>query len=206
MKLRPSNDRVVIKREKDLVQKFGTIIIRDTKPKKYAWGVVEEVGAGYASPNTGQVFDTVLKPGDRVLYPKGSCQSSTEHSLYKMGREDVIIDIVGERDVELYIRESEIIAMFNTVIGTLNPIVERLVNGIVIPAFDAVDDTLVHATAHYVGFGRRAGNGAFMPMSVRKGDTFIINKWDAWEFVIAEEDRNGYVIVKENEIIAVLEE
>jgi chaperonin GroES len=71
MKIRPLQDRVIVKRVKEEEKTKGGIIIPDTAKEKPAEGEVIAVGGG--KPNEkGQVRALEVKKGDRVLFGKYS--------------------------------------------------------------------------------------------------------------------------------------
>jgi chaperonin GroES len=92
MKIRPLNDRVVLKRLAEEEKSKGGIIIPDTAKEKPAEGEVVSVGKGKKLEN-GTVQTLDIKAGDRVLFSK---YAGTE---IKIGGEDFLImredDILG---------------------------------------------------------------------------------------------------------------
>jgi Co-chaperonin GroES (HSP10) len=86
MKIRPLNDRVVVRRieEKETVQ--GGIIIPDTAKEKPQEGEVVAVGQGKRLED-GKIFPLDVKVGDRVLFGK---YSGSEVPV-KIEGEDVLI-------------------------------------------------------------------------------------------------------------------
>jgi chaperonin GroES len=86
MKIRPLNDRVVVKRieEKETVQ--GGIIIPDTAKEKPQEGEILAVGPGKRLDD-GKLCPLDVKVGDRVLFGK---YSGSEVPV-KIGGEDVLI-------------------------------------------------------------------------------------------------------------------
>src|SRR5271155_4735752 len=71
MKFRPLHDRVVIRRLEGEEKTKGGIIIPDTVKEKPQEGEVVAVGPG-ARDESGKLTPVELKPGDRVLFGKGS--------------------------------------------------------------------------------------------------------------------------------------
>ena len=69
MKLRPLNDRVLIKRADEDTKTAGGIIIPDTAQEKPMQGIIMGVGPGARDDNGARVALTV-KNGDRVLSGK----------------------------------------------------------------------------------------------------------------------------------------
>jgi len=71
MKLRPLNDRVLIKRADEDVKSAGGIIIPDTATEKPMQGVVMGVGPGARDEKGDRVACSVVV-GDKVLFGKWS--------------------------------------------------------------------------------------------------------------------------------------
>jgi chaperonin GroES len=92
MKLRPLQDRVLIRRVEQEAKTSGGIIIPDTAQEKPMEGEVVAVGPG-ARDADGKLNPLDVKPGDRVLFGKWS---GTE---VKLDGEDLMImkesDIMG---------------------------------------------------------------------------------------------------------------
>ena len=97
MKIRPLQDRVIVKRLEEAVEKTkGGIIIPDTAKEKPQEGEVIAAGPG-ARDEAGKVQPLDVKAGDRVLFGKWS---GTE---VRIDGEDLLImkesDIMGVLDV-----------------------------------------------------------------------------------------------------------
>ena len=92
MKVRPLNDRILIRRIEEQETVKGGIIIPDTAKEKPQEGEVIAVGPG-ARDESGKLVPLDLKAGDRVLFGKWS---GTE---VKVDGEDLLImkesDIMG---------------------------------------------------------------------------------------------------------------
>ncbi|WP_295441640.1 co-chaperone GroES [uncultured Thiodictyon sp.] len=92
MKIRPLNDRVVIRRRDEERTSPGGILIPDSATEKPIQGEVLAVGNGKRLDN-GELRPLDLKVGDRVLFGK---YSGTE---VKVGGEEVLVmredDIMG---------------------------------------------------------------------------------------------------------------
>jgi chaperonin GroES len=92
MKIRPLNDRVVIRRRAEERTSPGGIVIPDTATEKPIQGEVIAVGNGKRLDN-GDLRPLDLKVGDRVLFGK---YSGTE---VKVGGDEVLVmredDIMG---------------------------------------------------------------------------------------------------------------
>jgi len=95
MKLRPLQDRVLIRRVEQEVKTSGGIIIPDTAKEKPMGGEVVAVGVGARDAN-GVLHAVDVKAGDRVLFEKWS------GSEIKLDGEDLMImkesDILGVID------------------------------------------------------------------------------------------------------------
>jgi chaperonin GroES len=92
MKIRPLQDRVIVKRLEEEEKTKGGIIIPDTAKEKPQEGKVIAVGKGKVTEE-GKVIPLDVKPGDRILFGK---YSGTE---IKIGGEEHLImreeDILG---------------------------------------------------------------------------------------------------------------
>ncbi len=95
MKLRPLQDRVLIRRVEPEAKTSGGIIIPDTAQEKPMEGEVVAVGAGVRD-ESGTLHPLDVKAGDRVLFGKWS------GSEVKLDGEDLMImkesDIMGVID------------------------------------------------------------------------------------------------------------
>ena len=92
MKIRPLQDRILVKRLDEEEKTKGGIIIPDTAKEKPQEGKVIAVGGGKVSED-GKVLPLDVKKGDRVLFSK---YSGTEVTLD--GEEHLIIredDVLG---------------------------------------------------------------------------------------------------------------
>jgi chaperonin GroES len=94
MKVRPLQDRVLVRRVAEEEKTKGGIIIPDSAKEKPAEGEVVAVGAGKAD-DKGKVRPLEVKKGDRVLFTKYSGNEvkidGHEHLLL---REDEVLAIV----------------------------------------------------------------------------------------------------------------
>src|SRR5438067_6259141 len=102
MKLRPLQDRVLIRRVEPETKTLGGIIIPDTAQEKPVEGEIVAVGPG-ARNETGKVVPLGVKAGDRILFGKWS---GTE---IKLDGEDLLImsesDIMGVIDAATLARK-----------------------------------------------------------------------------------------------------
>ena len=94
MKIRPLQDRIIVKRVDEEETTKGGIIIPDTAKEKPQQGKIVAVGPGTTSDN-GERIAPEVKKGDIVLYGK---YSGTEVKLdgkeFLMMREDDILGVV----------------------------------------------------------------------------------------------------------------
>ncbi len=95
MKLKPIQDRVIVKREEAEDKTAGGIIIPDTSKEKPSKGVIMAVGDG-ARDDKGNIIPMTLKVGDKVFFTKWG---GTE---IKIDNEDLLI-----------MKESDILAIIN---------------------------------------------------------------------------------------------
>ncbi len=76
MKIRPLQDRVVVKRKEEETKSAGGIVIPDSAAEKPSQGVVVAVGPGRVQEN-GTVRPVDLKVGDKVIFGKYSSNTIT---------------------------------------------------------------------------------------------------------------------------------
>jgi chaperonin GroES len=89
MKIRPLQDRVVVKRKEEETKTAGGIVLPGSAAEKPSQGVVVAVGPGRALDN-GTVRKVDLKVGDKVLF--GKYASNT----VKVGDDELLILSEGE--------------------------------------------------------------------------------------------------------------
>ncbi len=95
MKVKPLNDRVLVKRMEEVQVTKGGILIPDTAKEKPIEGKVIAVGPGKMS-DQGQRMALQLKEGDRVLFGKyAGTEIKMEGEEYLMMREEDILAIIG---------------------------------------------------------------------------------------------------------------
>ena len=95
MKVKPLNDRVLVKRMKPEEKAKGGIIIPDSAKEKPMEGKVVAVGAGRLDDN-GKRVELEVKPGDRVLIGKYTgTEIKIEDVEHVIVREDEILGIVS---------------------------------------------------------------------------------------------------------------
>ena len=95
MKIRPLQDRVIVKRVKEEEKTKGGIIIPDTAKEKPIEGQVVAVGNGKLREN-GQVRALDVKAGDRILFGKYSgTEVKLEGEEHLILREDDILAVLS---------------------------------------------------------------------------------------------------------------
>lgn len=94
MKLRPLNDRILVKRLEEVNTTKGGIIIPDSAKEKPAEGKVIAVGNGRRGED-GKRIALEIKKDDRVLFGKyGGTEIKLEGEEYLILREDDVLGIV----------------------------------------------------------------------------------------------------------------
>ncbi|MCB2184460.1 MAG: co-chaperone GroES [Desulfobulbaceae bacterium] len=94
MKIRPLNDRILVKRLASEEKTAGGIIIPDSAKEKPAEGEIIAVGAGKMN-DKGERVAMEVKVGDRVLFSKyGGTDVKIDGEDYLIMREDDILGIV----------------------------------------------------------------------------------------------------------------
>jgi chaperonin GroES len=94
MKLRPLQDRILVKRVKEEEKTKGGIIIPDTAKEKPAEGKVIAAGNGKLDEN-GKRIALEVKKGDRILFGKYSgSEVNIEAEEYLIMREDDVLGII----------------------------------------------------------------------------------------------------------------
>jgi chaperonin GroES len=94
MKVKPLNDRVLVKRTEELTVTKGGILIPDTAKEKPIEGKIVAVGPGKMSEQ-GQRMTLQVKAGDKVLFGKYSgTEIKVEGEEYLMMREEDILAII----------------------------------------------------------------------------------------------------------------
>jgi chaperonin GroES len=96
MKVKPLNDRVLVKRIEELQVTKGGIVIPDTAKEKPIEGKVIAVGPGKMS-DAGNRMTLQVKEGDRVLFGKyAGTEIKMEGEEYLMMREEDILAIIAD--------------------------------------------------------------------------------------------------------------
>jgi chaperonin GroES len=95
MKLRPLQDRILVKRVEEEEKTKGGIIIPDTAKEKPAEGKVEAVGNGKLGDD-GKRVPLEIKKGDRILFGKYSgTEVKIEGEEFLIMREDDVLGVIG---------------------------------------------------------------------------------------------------------------
>lgn len=94
MKLRPLQDRILVKRVEEEEKTKGGIIIPDTAKEKPAEGKVHAVGNGKVGDD-GKRVPLEIKKGDRILFGKYSgTEVKIEGEEYLIMREDDVLGVI----------------------------------------------------------------------------------------------------------------
>lgn len=94
MKLRPLNDRIVVKRVEEQEVTKGGIIIPDTAKEKPAEGKVVAVGNGKLGED-GKRIPLELKKGDRILFGKyGGAEINLDGEDYLIMNEGEVLGVI----------------------------------------------------------------------------------------------------------------
>jgi len=94
MKIRPLQDRVIVKRVEEEEKTKGGIIIPDTAKEKPQEGRVIAVGKGKANED-GKIVPLDVKEGDRILFGKyAGTEINVEGEEHLIMREDDILGIL----------------------------------------------------------------------------------------------------------------
>ncbi len=94
MKIRPLQDRIIVKRVEEEEKTAGGIIIPDTAKEKPQEGKVVAVGKGKVGED-GKVQPLDVKPGDKVLFGKyAGTEIKLEGEEHLIMREDDLLGVV----------------------------------------------------------------------------------------------------------------
>jgi len=94
MKLRPLQDRILVKRVEEETKTKGGIIIPDTAKEKPAEGKVVAVGNGKVGDD-GKRIPLEIKKGDRILFGKYSgTEVKIEGDEHLVMREDDVLAVI----------------------------------------------------------------------------------------------------------------
>ncbi len=95
MKIKPLQDRVIVKRLEEETKTAGGIIIPDTAKEKPQQGKVMAVGPGKVLEG-GTKVEMTVKKGDLVLFGKyAGSEVKIEGEEYIIMREDDILGVIG---------------------------------------------------------------------------------------------------------------
>ena len=96
MKIRPLNDRILVKRLEEEEKTAGGIIIPDSAKEKPAEGKIVAVGPGKLG-DSGERTAIDLKVGDKVLFSKyGGTDVKFDGEDYLIMREDDILGVLEQ--------------------------------------------------------------------------------------------------------------
>jgi chaperonin GroES len=94
MKLRPLQDRIIVKRLEEETKTAGGIFIPETAKEKPQRGEIIEVGNGKKTED-GKVLPLDVKKGDKVLFGKyAGTEIKLDGEEYLMMREDDILAVI----------------------------------------------------------------------------------------------------------------
>lgn len=94
-KIRPLQDRIIVRRLSDEEKTAGGIIIPDTAKEKPQEGEVIAVGNGKLL-DSGKVQPVEVKPGDKILFSKYSgTEIKIEGEEYLVVREEDILGVIS---------------------------------------------------------------------------------------------------------------
>jgi len=94
MKIRPLQDRVIVKRLEEEKKTKGGIIIPDSAKEKPQQGKVVAVGKGKVADD-GKLIKLDVKAGDRILFSKyAGAEVKIEDEEHLIMREDDILGII----------------------------------------------------------------------------------------------------------------
>jgi chaperonin GroES len=94
MKLRPLQDRILVKRIEEEEKTAGGIFIPDTAKEKPQMGQIVSVGNGKKTED-GKVIPVDVKAGDKVLFGKyAGTEVKVEGNEYLIMREDDILGVI----------------------------------------------------------------------------------------------------------------
>ncbi|PKN87508.1 MAG: co-chaperone GroES [Deltaproteobacteria bacterium HGW-Deltaproteobacteria-1] len=94
MKIRPLQDRIIVKRLEEETKTKGGIIIPDSAKEKPIEGKVIAVGKGKKTDD-GKLIPLDVKAGDKVLFSKyGGTEVKIDGEEYLIMREDDILGVI----------------------------------------------------------------------------------------------------------------
>jgi len=96
MKVRPLNDRILVRRIEETEERVGGIIIPDTAKEKPQQGKVIAVGTGKIKEDGGRI-PLDVKANDRILFGKYSGQEiKLDGEEFLIMREDEVLAVLEE--------------------------------------------------------------------------------------------------------------
>ncbi|OQY13068.1 MAG: co-chaperone GroES [Desulfobacteraceae bacterium 4572_19] len=96
MKIRPLQDRILVKRLEEVKQTKGGIFIPDTAKEKPAEGTIVAAGQGRRADD-GKLIEMEVNVGDRVLFSKyGGNEVTIDSEEYLIMGQDDILGVVEE--------------------------------------------------------------------------------------------------------------
>jgi len=94
MKVKPLQDRVLVRRVEKEEKSAGGIIIPDTAKEKSAEGIVEAVGPGKTGDD-GKTIPLDVKKGDRVVFSKwAGSEVNFDGEEYLLMKEEEILGVI----------------------------------------------------------------------------------------------------------------
>ncbi len=95
MKIRPLQDRVIVKRLEEEAKTKGGIIIPDTAKEKPVEGIVVAVGKGKTAED-GKLIKLDVKAGDRILFGKyAGTEVKIDGVEHLILREDDVLAVIA---------------------------------------------------------------------------------------------------------------
>jgi len=199
-----NGDQLMIKPMREALLKYGSIFMPETATKRMLiWGEVIGTGKGHRGYKTGNLWPMMVKPGDIVLFPRGSEKGLVQDITFEGVRYYELI-FLDERDACLIIRDGEMLPVYNCIIGKVlvdETIYDVSEAGILIPKpKDSI--RFVKVKVEKVGPGGRSDDGTLIPCTAAIGDIAIIESYNAWEYQLGEDVKEGFVVMDEGLILA----
>jgi chaperonin GroES len=95
MKIKPLDDRIVVKAMDPMDKTKGGIYLPDTAKEKPQEGKIVAIGPGRHS-DTGELIKPSVQVGDQVLYSKyGGTEVTVEGEEYLIVRESELLAVIG---------------------------------------------------------------------------------------------------------------
>jgi co-chaperonin GroES (HSP10) len=228
---RTTSDHIAIvpRKRVDRITTRGIILPAETRDPFVVWGDVVAVGPGYRGRKTGAIHPVVVQKGDRVLYLREGVRN-TFTKIEVDGVTHEAVQLIQQRDINLIVREGEIIPLNDYLIGTIIPSESEFIeldtpngkqrvagkfldlggkpfflpNQIEEGKQESTEKRPVKVRAIKVGEGRRTDNGSLIPPEINVGDTVLVSKYMAWEFILDDSDQEtGYVVIKGDQVFGI---